>query len=796
MKSKFLLIKYISVLFVALFALSANGQNPLKKKLKGKKKEAHYSPSDYEFLNKKGKTVKLNPVLDNRSSNWNKQINDSVKIDLIRDFWKEKYTDIINSKFEKDLKIAGIDLNPSLDKNVYEITPKVDIHFPEYVVHPKNGYYVLSRIVMDVKQNNNTLFKKAYQDYFYFYKGISGYDEKYDKNYIDGTDMAMSISMKKVIDQFYDDLDKVFGGEKVKSYEGPIEVKAIASNIAKDKNLNDDKKPFSQIKNKKDVMETDLTANNYKVKEEVSTKSKKDPKLEEGLKKLGIDKKKEAEEKEKALALKKKKEEAKKKAEIAKKKKIEAEKKKALALKQEEIAKKKKIDSLAKVKKAEEEKLATAKKIEDDKQAKLVQAKKDSIKKANDLALAKKVRAQKVADSLKKVEVNKNIALAKKKEAEKRKQLEAKKLKAELAKKKLEAAKKKKMLALEQKKKQTKQVAKPKVTSKAKSYASKSTRRSDESMSEAVRRIAREIEAEERGTPLTKKEKTMIAKNSGKTKAPAKEIAQIKKKIKTPVVKKKPTIKVKPVDPMKYRRDSLEFLAKLQKRREAILKAQKAAQEAEKRDLIVNPNAGAMFAMVSTDPPNKMPDSRTREEKLRDRVFTPRNELSKALLSRVKMITPSEEMKLLADMTSPNTNTVDSIYIQYQKSRPKMTEDEMKELTSSSTKKEVIEKKIEEKKAEETTETKSEATFDDEKKPSKDELEKKIAEKKAEILKKIEETKKKKAEAATTPKKVVETKPKVEPAKTATDKEAELKKRIAEKKAAILKKLEAAKKGQ
>lgn len=528
-------IRYIVALIIPILALNLNAQNPLKKKLKGNKQTPHYSPSDYEFLNGKGKTVKLNPMLDNRSANWNKQVNDSVKIDLIQDFWNKKYSEIINEKIQKDFQIANINTKPSLEDGVYEITPKVEIHFPEYVVHPFKGYYVLSRIVMEVKQNNTTQFKKAYQDYFYFHKGISGYDEKYDKNYTKGTDMAMSISMKKVVDQFYDDLDRVFGGEKIKSFEGPIEVKSIASNISKDKNLNDDKKPFSEIKNKKEVMNTDLTANNYKVKEAEVEKPIKDPKLEEGLKTLGIDKKKEEEEKkQKALALKKKEEEAKRKM-------IEVEKKKTLALKKAEIAKKKKIDSIASAKKLEEEKLAKAKKLEEEKQAKLVQVKKDSIKKANELALAKKVAAQKKADSVKKAEVNKRMALAKELEAKKRKELEAKKLKAELAKKKLEAAKKKKLLALQQKKSVEKK--KPSVTNKAKSYATKSTKRSDESMAEAVRRIAREIEAEERGTPLTKTEKSLIKNNSGKVQAKKKELAIIKKeaKVKNEVAK----IKVK-----------------------------------------------------------------------------------------------------------------------------------------------------------------------------------------------------------------------------------------------------------
>lgn len=62
------------------------GQNPLKKELKGNGISMFYSPSQFSFTNQSGATVYITELKDNRSINWNKQPNDSVKIESIGDF--------------------------------------------------------------------------------------------------------------------------------------------------------------------------------------------------------------------------------------------------------------------------------------------------------------------------------------------------------------------------------------------------------------------------------------------------------------------------------------------------------------------------------------------------------------------------------------------------------------------------------------------------------------------------------------------------------------------------------------
>ena len=55
-------------------------QNPLKKALTGNGTSMHYSPSQFSFTNQSGAIVFITDLKDRRSINWNKQVNDSVKI--------------------------------------------------------------------------------------------------------------------------------------------------------------------------------------------------------------------------------------------------------------------------------------------------------------------------------------------------------------------------------------------------------------------------------------------------------------------------------------------------------------------------------------------------------------------------------------------------------------------------------------------------------------------------------------------------------------------------------------------
>jgi hypothetical protein len=165
------------------------------------------------------------------------------------------------------------------------------------------------------------------------------------------------------------------------------------------------------------------------------------------------------------------------------------------------------------------------------------------------------------------------------------------------------------------------------------------------------------------------------------------EIAKAKETAKTQIAKAEVPVKIEPIKGKEtaqlpkpkldkdytredYLKDSLYYAYEKERKREAILAAQKAAFEMEKNSVnIINGQ------VVSNDPPSKLPDTRTPEERAKDRIFTPQNDASKELLARVVMITKDDEKsfeKILENYDPISRKEfLDSIAIARQMSKPK-----------------------------------------------------------------------------------------------------------------------------
>lgn len=645
-------------------------QNPLKKALTGSGTSMHYSPSQFSFTNQTGATVFITDLKDRRSINWNKQVNDSVKIEAIGDFWNYPMNILFKNKINQDLTKANVNVDYSAQgDNIYKIEPTLDVLYPNFVSFPEKGYWVLTKINMKVSKGPQVLFTKSYQEYTFFNKSINGYKEGFNTDLKEGANTAMWSSMKRLLDQFYTDLNDAFGGKTIQSSD--IALNTIgASSIANDANLNNQVSNYSGNKN---TSATTNPADNYKIDKEDPLPPPTDNKLGNAVGVLGTEPKLNTEIKKPTTM-------------------PVIDSAKLAERKLREELRKKALDS---AKRAKEELSLTAKKMEQEQKEK-IQFKRDSILKVKKDAVALKVREKFVSDSIKKAEINKKIDEAKEITRKKRGELNPKPAEektASISKNEVAAIEKKKPQAIA--KKPSKKVA-------------------NESVGEAVRRIAREVEEEEEsGTvssprsiaeatveeaPKTNKRTEEMSKIKAERE---KALAEMKQKragkdslIALEKQKKQDSLlalrKAKAMEieasmakakaakdsmakilaAKAYVEDSIQLVREKERRREAVLAAQKAAMEAERNALIKNPTAGEMFPTVSTDPPSKLPDSRTREQVLADRIFTPKSETTKNLLARVKLITPEEEARLLAQMKTDDKSVADSFFIQMQKNRP------------------------------------------------------------------------------------------------------------------------------
>ncbi len=193
-----------------LLSLCLNAQNPLKKELKGSTQLVYYSPTQYSFQNYKNQSIFISEILDNRNLYWNKQINDSIKIEFIRDFWNYSYKALFRNKIQHDLTRSSIKIDFKKENDQFEITPTVEVHYPNLVFNPTKGYWVYTKVVFAVSKNGLEILNKSYDDNCFFSPIHPEFKEYYLTNHSEGTNAAMWVGMKNVLDRFYVDLDSIF----------------------------------------------------------------------------------------------------------------------------------------------------------------------------------------------------------------------------------------------------------------------------------------------------------------------------------------------------------------------------------------------------------------------------------------------------------------------------------------------------------------------------------------------------------------------------------------------------------
>jgi hypothetical protein len=781
-------MKYtLSILFATSFILSI-AQNPLKTALKGNTQSAFYNKTQYQISSDKREPVYVGDLVDNRPNNWNKQINDSIKVELIRDFWTFPYKHNFREKINQDFQNFKYTLLPTKAGAIYVLSPSVEVHYPNFIYDPK-GYRIYTRLNMKLVKDNNTVLEKAYDDFYFFTKGETDWQDNYTTDYLEGTNYAMWIGMRRALDKFYKDFDAILDGREVTPGTLPLKVDAIASNIAKDESLNKQQKPYSTVKEddkykpaKTESTTTEYANNTVKVEPKVATPSAPavavqkpvEEKPKEDFKKPEppVANNKELDNAMSVLGVKAT-------ANPPLDAKTEADRKASmeLAIKKSKDGDKKKImDSIQSIKEKEAQIAKEKAQKEKNQTASLTKAQKDkldTIKNVNLLALKDKENKKRVEDSIKKAQVNKTMELAK---------LEKEKAKAKLSQntkpatinnntnneelaaldkkiKEKEAIKaelaKEAQLAKERREKET-QTSKEKANkeilmakdNEAKAQKEKLEKESRLAKEKAQKEIAAKIntpaKADTSANTMPKDElpALTIQKPSMETPSVDREIAKIKNSArsmdplaridksspavskidveKTPVkteekpattpevkeVKKEEVAKVKANEASKtqiakvdvpvkvepilgketallpkpkldkeytredYLKDSLFYAFEKERKREAILAAQKAAFESEKNSVnIINGQ------FVSNDPPSKLPDNRTPEERAKDRIFTPQSDASKELLARVVLITKDDEKtfeKILENYDPISRKEfLDSIAIARQMSKPK-----------------------------------------------------------------------------------------------------------------------------
>jgi hypothetical protein len=387
----------------------AIAQNPLKTALVGNNQSVYYSASKNKFSNYKGEKIFLNDILDNRSLNWNKKINDTVKIELIRDFWKYPFKYLVTEKLKRDLNDQKIELTSNKSLSDYIITATIESSYPKYTKVPER-YFVYTRVNFNVLKNGVIKLEKGYEDYYNFNAESDEWHTDLNNNMLEGANYAMWIGMRRAFDKFYADFDNVLVDLPVAPTEVPLAVNAVTSNIANDEAIMKNQTPYMESSKKeekpKSIKNASEKAAKQSINESIETAEAKKP-FE-------------------SVAPKNAPSMAEKIVEQPKSNKdLIAEYQKANKATQEQ-ARAKSLDSILQVKQKEAA-MAKAKKEQEEiaskNKANAEKIRIDSLKATELASLESSVKQQKRQDSIKKAEINKQLELAKAKKEEAKKRL-------------------------------------------------------------------------------------------------------------------------------------------------------------------------------------------------------------------------------------------------------------------------------------------------------------------------------------------------------------------------------------
>ncbi|MCU0327665.1 MAG: hypothetical protein MUE53_01635 [Chitinophagales bacterium] len=237
-----------SSIFIAFLSLEA--QNILKKELQGNTTEPHIPASSFKFKNTQP-ILFIKPVEDLRSMNWNKKVNDTVKIELIQDFWNVSYKQIVQNKIYDDLDRAGVELNPSKYGSDFFLVTEVMAHYPQYVVSNRlKGYNVYNNVLFKIESpEKGKVFEKNYEQIYLFDEKSPNWKPAYITDYKQGANIAMWICFQNLLDKFYFDLNEFFMGNTLMNKVDDKELKQKESNLTKDKSINENVTSLSGVVN-------------------------------------------------------------------------------------------------------------------------------------------------------------------------------------------------------------------------------------------------------------------------------------------------------------------------------------------------------------------------------------------------------------------------------------------------------------------------------------------------------------------------------------------------------------------
>lgn len=199
---------YLILVFQLLLSLKVVSQNRLGSRAFYNHPNLYDSKSQVNWIKNKAYIV-LEPI-DNRVDFYGEIVYKKKRVQQYNDFWKELITTEIQEKIIRDLNHLT-SMEPLGVKSTDSITilPTIEVFYPDVRGFIWGKSFAKVRINFKVfRDNNNILFERKY-DSFYISSGRdSEWEGKMFETIENGANITIGIALRKVLDNFYKDLNK------------------------------------------------------------------------------------------------------------------------------------------------------------------------------------------------------------------------------------------------------------------------------------------------------------------------------------------------------------------------------------------------------------------------------------------------------------------------------------------------------------------------------------------------------------------------------------------------------------
>ncbi len=213
---------FFVLVFPSLSVKVSVAQNQFNSRLFYIKPALYHSKSKVTSLNLSKFDVSVSLPIDKRSKFYGEEVYRNIKTHAMDEFFKSSTMTEIQNKIESDMKGfgAGRIRKPPPDK--IAIGTVVEIFYPRIsgFIHGKSLAKI--RLAMTATLNDSLLISNTYESFYI----TDGTDKEFEGDLLmtveDGTNTTVGMTLRKTLDQFYDDLKMATGKEKKIRISGKV----------------------------------------------------------------------------------------------------------------------------------------------------------------------------------------------------------------------------------------------------------------------------------------------------------------------------------------------------------------------------------------------------------------------------------------------------------------------------------------------------------------------------------------------------------------------------------------------